>query len=113
MPACAAAICAAVSDAFPLSVLCSSLWCARILLSEASTAREAMALLTRIYETVGANGGGSVIVGDADEVWYIENHSELGTTYIQANRKFEIQPGDVIVLGDRRFTFETETASGK
>ena len=48
-----------------------------------------------------------------DGKWYIENHSELGTTYIQTNRKFEIQPGDVIVLGDRRFTFETETASGK
>ena len=51
-----------------------------ILLSEASSAREAMLLLTSIYETVGAYGGGSVIVGDADEVWYIENHS--GSQYI-------------------------------
>ena len=51
-----------------------------IVLSEASSAREAMLLLTSIYETVGAYGGGSVIVGDADEVWYIENHS--GSQYI-------------------------------
>ena len=51
-----------------------------ILLSEASSAHEAMLILTSIYETVGACGGGSVIVGDADEVWYIENHS--GKQYI-------------------------------
>ena len=51
-----------------------------ILLSEASTAREAMMLLTSIYAAVGACSGGSVIVGDADEVWYIENLS--GKEYI-------------------------------
>ena len=51
-----------------------------ILLSEASTAREAMTLLTSIYAAVGACGGGSVIVGDADEAWYIENLS--GRQYI-------------------------------
>lgn len=45
--------------------------------------------------------------------WFVENRSSLGTTYIQVNRKFEIQPGDVIVLGDRRFTFEIDTASGE
>ena len=46
-----------------------------ILLSEASSAREAMTLLTSIYATVGSFGGGSVIVGDADETWYIESIS--------------------------------------
>ena len=51
-----------------------------ILLSEAATAREAMMLLTSIYETVGAHDGAGVIVGDADEVWYIENLS--GKQYI-------------------------------
>ena len=39
--------------------------------------------------------------------WYILNKSELQTTYLEANRKLEIQPGDVVVLGDRRFRFET------
>ena len=51
-----------------------------ILLSEASTAREAMMLLISIYETAGAHDGAGVIVGDADEVWYIENLS--GKQYI-------------------------------
>jgi len=41
-----------------------------------------------------------------DGKWYILNKSELGSTYIETNRKFEIQPGDVIVMGDRRFKFE-------
>lgn len=40
--------------------------------------------------------------------WYILNHSELCTTAVEAGRKLEIQPGDVIVLGDRRFKFELE-----
>ncbi len=43
-----------------------------------------------------------------DGKWYIENHSELCTTYVEANRKIEIQPGDVIMLGDRRFKFTVE-----
>ncbi len=41
-----------------------------------------------------------------DGKWYIINKSELGSTYIEAGRKFEIQPGDVVVMGDRRFKFE-------
>lgn len=43
-----------------------------------------------------------------DDKWFIINKSEYGSTYIEANRKFEIQPGDIIVLGDRRFRFEAE-----
>lgn len=41
-----------------------------------------------------------------DGKWFILNKSELGSTYIETNRKFEIQPGDVVVMGDRRFKFE-------
>ena len=51
-----------------------------ILLSEASSAHEAMLLLTSIYANAGTYGAGSVIVGDSNEVWYIENHS--GSQYI-------------------------------
>lgn len=40
-----------------------------------------------------------------DGKWYIENKSDYGTTYIMAKRKIELQPGDVIVLGDRTFEF--------
>ena len=43
-----------------------------------------------------------------DGHWYIVDRSELKTTYIQANRKIEIMPDDIIVLGDRRFKFESD-----
>lgn len=37
--------------------------------------------------------------------WFIENRSEYGTTFIAVNRRIQIKPGDVIMLGDRRFIF--------
>lgn len=40
--------------------------------------------------------------------WYIENRSEYDSTLILANRKIEILSGDIIMLGDRRFKFESE-----
>lgn len=43
-----------------------------------------------------------------DGKWFVQNHSELCTTAVEASRKIEILPGDVIVLGDRRFKFEVE-----
>lgn len=43
-----------------------------------------------------------------DGKWYIVNKSELGSTFIECTHRFEIQPGDVIVLGDRRFKFDAE-----
>jgi RNA polymerase subunit RPABC4/transcription elongation factor Spt4 len=43
-----------------------------------------------------------------DGKWFVMNRSELGSTYLEANRKLALEPGDVIVLGDRRFKFETE-----
>ena len=43
-----------------------------------------------------------------DGHWYLVDKSELQTTYIQATRKIELQPDDIIVLGDRRFKFSYE-----
>lgn len=43
-----------------------------------------------------------------DGKWFVLNKSELSSTYLEANRKLEIQQGDVIVMGDRRFKFEIE-----
>ncbi len=51
-----------------------------VLLSEAASAQEALALLTSIYDTVGACGGSGIILADAKEAWYIENVS--GTQYL-------------------------------
>ena len=44
-----------------------------------------------------------------DGKWYITNKSELCSTYVEAGRDIEIQSGDIIVMGDRRFKFETES----
>ncbi len=43
-----------------------------------------------------------------DGKWYLLNKSELNSTLLEAGRKLELQGGDVIVLGDRRFKFEPE-----
>ena len=70
-----------------------------ILLSEASTAREAMMLLTSIYTTVGAYGGGSVIVGDAEEVWCIENLSGKQCIAIRLNADLTFVCPNISVIG--------------
>ena len=44
-----------------------------VLLSEAATAKEAVDLLLSIYDGAGANAGSGIIIGDANETWYIEN----------------------------------------
>lgn len=43
-----------------------------------------------------------------DGKWYILNKSEYGSTYIVAKRELELQPGDIVVLGDRCFKFDAE-----
>ena len=43
-----------------------------------------------------------------DGKWYILNKSELCSTYIETGRSIELQSGDIIVMGDRRFKFETD-----
>lgn len=41
-----------------------------------------------------------------DGKWFISDKSEYETTYIQVQGKMELKPGDIILLGDRRFKFE-------
>ena len=38
--------------------------------------------------------------------WYIENRSKAKSTYIVVERKVKLQPGDIIILGNRRFKFD-------
>lgn len=40
--------------------------------------------------------------------WFIEDRSDLKSTFIRVSHRMALQPGDVIVLGDRRFTFNEE-----
>ena len=37
--------------------------------------------------------------------WYIQDKSELQTTFVRPGEKMEIKDGDIILLGDRRFRF--------
>jgi hypothetical protein len=41
-----------------------------------------------------------------DKHWFIQDRSELKTTYLYVSEKTELKPGDIIVLGDRRFLFD-------
>lgn len=41
-----------------------------------------------------------------DGEWYIENRSELRTTFIRVNGKVKLNKGDIIVLGNREFEFK-------
>ena len=43
--------------------------------------------------------------------WYIENRSNSNPTYIVASRPIELQEGDLIVMGDRKFLFSAEETS--
>jgi hypothetical protein len=42
-----------------------------------------------------------------DNKWFIEDRSEMRTTFIHAGEKKELKDGDIIILGNRRFTFNT------
>lgn len=41
-----------------------------------------------------------------DGEWYIENRSELRTTFIRVSGKVKLNSGDIIVLGNREFEFK-------
>lgn len=41
-----------------------------------------------------------------DGEWYIENKSELRTTFIRVNGRIKLTNGDIIVLGNREFEFK-------
>lgn len=37
--------------------------------------------------------------------WYVENRSQLKTTYVVVDRRIELHDGDVVILGNRKFRF--------
>lgn len=38
--------------------------------------------------------------------WYIQDRSDLKTTFVRAGERIELKPGDIVMLGDRRFEFD-------
>ena len=73
-----------------------------VLLSECATAKEALDLLTSIYDEVGCQGGSGIFIADHNETWYIENTT--GTAYIAvkltADMAFAVPNQSVIGLID-------------
>lgn len=45
------------------------------------------------------------IISQSDGHWFIEDKSELKTTFVQASQKIEVRDGDIILLGNRLFEF--------
>ena len=45
------------------------------------------------------------VITNVDGHWFIEDKSELGTTFVRASKKLELSEGDVILLGNRLFEF--------
>ena len=41
--------------------------------------------------------------------WYIENRSEMESTFVAASKKIELKTGDVVMMGDRCFRFDIIT----
>lgn len=48
------------------------------------------------------------IVTYNDGKWFIEDHSEQKTTFVQASHKIELHDGDSILLGNRLFEFHKQ-----
>lgn len=45
------------------------------------------------------------VVTRIDGNWYIEDKSDMKTTFVQASRRIELHDGDIILLGNRLFEF--------
>lgn len=45
------------------------------------------------------------VITNIDGHWFLEDKSELGTTFVRASKKVELSEGDVILLGNRLFEF--------
>ncbi|MBE7004576.1 MAG: dipeptidase B [Ruminococcaceae bacterium] len=70
-----------------------------IVLSEAASAREALELLTGIYDTVGANAGAGVLIADREESWYIENLSGTQYVAVKLNADMLLLEPNVAIIG--------------
>lgn len=61
-------------------------------------------LLDSENTSISRKGHASLIFKDG--AWYVDNVTELKTTFIQVNRPYKLADGDVILLGDSLFKFK-------
>ncbi len=69
-----------------------------VVLSQADSAKDGLDLLMGIYDEYGMCGGSSIMIGDQNEVWYIENCS--GTQYIAMKL-----PNDLVLVNPNMSLF--------
>ncbi len=69
-----------------------------VVLSQADSAKDGLDILMGIYDEYGMCGGSSIMIGDQNEVWYIENCT--GTQYIAMKL-----PSDLILINPNMSLF--------
>ncbi len=45
------------------------------------------------------------IIQKIDDEWHIVDKSDMQSTFVRASEPVKLKPGDVILMGDRKFTF--------
>jgi len=85
-----------------------------ILLSECATAKEALDLLTKIYDEAGCNNGSGIFLADNTETWYIENVTGHQYVAVKLNGNVAfVQPNQsVIALVDLDDTENVVASAG-
>lgn len=51
-------------------------------------------------------GKEQAVLLNIDNKWYIEDHSEMKTTFVRSGHRIELHSGDMILMGDRVFRFD-------
>ncbi len=70
-----------------------------VVLSEADSAKAAVALLTGIYDGAGANNGSGILIADAKEVWYVENVTGHQYVAVKLTPDMVMMQPNMVVIG--------------
>ena len=70
-----------------------------ILLSEASTAKEAVDLLLSIYDASGCHTGSGIFIADNEEAWYIENTTGTQYVAVKLNSSLVLAQPNMSIIG--------------
>ena len=71
-----------------------------VVLCEADSARAGIELLAGIYDTVGANNGSGIFIGDAAETWYIENVTGHQYVAVKLTDDMIMMQPNMVVIGE-------------
>ena len=71
-----------------------------VLLGECATAKEAVTVLTGIYDGAGCNSGSGIIVADAAEAWYIENVTGHQYIAVKLSDTMVLVEPNMVIIGE-------------